>query len=128
MRILIIVPKFYGAPWHEGVKNIVRRLVKYLRDKDHEVLIVSFGQKEVSSHIGEFGEEIFYIGRGHENQVTRFSLITRVFVWLSLINCVRDLVEKKEPDVALLFASGSLFLGIRAFIFRLFMLGKQSAL
>lgn len=118
MRALIVAPKIYGPPWHDGVKNIVRRLTKDLRDRGDEVMIVSIGRAESAPNIGEFGEEIFYSIPVEDRQAKDRRLWKRLLLWWAMINLVRNILRKKDPDVCLLLASGSLFLGPRAFIFR----------
>ena len=118
MRVLLVIPKYYGAPWQDGVKCIARRLVSYLRSKRHEVIVVSAGHGASTERIGEYGEKIYYAMEVEDLRNKDRRLWIRGRLWLSMINLARRVMHENEPDVALLFASGSLFLGLRAAILK----------
>ena len=121
MRVLLIMPKYYGAPWHEGVKSIARRLASYLRSNNHEVLVVSAGDGARTEEVGQYGEKIYRARQVEDRQIKHRRLWIRGRLWLSMIQLTRRIVGESEPDAAILFASGSLFLGPRASLLKSFL-------
>jgi len=121
MRVLLIIPEHYGAPWQEGVRCIARRLAAHLAAKGHEVLLVSPGHGVRNAEVGQYGEKIYYAMPAKEGQTGLNRLWARGRIWLSLIKLTRRIFDEREPDAAILFASGSLFLGPRACLLKSFL-------
>ena len=110
MRVLIILPQPYGAPWNDGVKNLARALARYLERCGDEVC--------VASHSG--------LSRSDKNHAitSRSGAITRlpskiVFLWNVL-----SAKGEFRPDVTLMFASCNSLLGFKTLMVR-YLLGKS---
>lgn len=114
MRILIILPNYYGPPWSEGVANIARRLVKHLLDQGHEIEVVCSGLEGADpDRPGEFGEEIHLVPPS-KNRRTRF----RFRFWRAFLGQVRQVRDTFRPEASLVFSSASRFFSPRARLFR----------
>ena len=118
MRVLLILPKYYGPPWREGVTNIARRFAQYLSAKNNEVLIACPGRGVSTEETGEFGEKIYYTRPLKDRRAKDRRPWIRAWFWLRMIRLVRTLADKSQPDVAILVASGSLFLGPRTLLIK----------
>jgi glycosyltransferase involved in cell wall biosynthesis len=113
MRILLITSHPYEPPWNDGVKNIVRRLAQYLSNNDEDVTIICPGWCSSPRRAGEFGEEILCVP-----PATTDGFWGRFSLWVSMVRRIRGTTEENKPDVALVFASASFFLGLRVLILR----------
>jgi glycosyltransferase involved in cell wall biosynthesis len=120
MRVLLIIPKYYGAPWNEGVKNIARRLASYLAAGGHQVLVESTGDGVKTEEVGEYGEKIYYTEKFEDRHIKHRRPWVRGRLWRSMIELTRRVVDQSDPDAVVLFASASLFLGLRVCLMKLF--------
>ena len=110
MRVLIIVPQPYGAPWNDGVKNLARALARYLEGCGDEVCVASHSRPS----------------RGDKNHAItgRSGAITRLSSKIVLLWNVLSAKKEFRPDVTLMFASCNSLLGLKTLIVR-YLLGKS---
>ena len=111
MKVLVFTSKRYDATRHEGVLNLMHRVVKYLIEQGDEVVVLAVGSGQPT--VGEWEETVYFTP-----QPRSLGLARRALFSVQQHRTMRRVVRLEKPNAALFFASGSLFLGPRVLLLK----------